>query len=372
MRSSWLRISALVILSWISMGIILGSDASKDKKPKTHKPEPLIYITQVSAKEQIIRGEVKNLPEPADQFVVYCLVRTDIIYPHPNDTTVGTIDSKGRWEIPHKPRGQERELLAVLVPRSFKMPVQVRVLEDLSGILAATGIRYQKEFKGQSQVKPRRINFANRIFRVRNETGGPGPNHFSDDEGNVFLKNGHLNLRITEHGKETHCAEVVLEEPLGLGFGQYTWVISGKFSRDHFDDRTVLGIFLYGNNDAEEIDALEIARWNKPDNFPAQFVLQPPPYTKKNLHRFEIGTAEVLTCSLVWSPGKAWARCWEGADRKKGRLLADWSSGPKVPTKGLKVHMNLWAYQGKPGPKTANTVVVIRDFQFEPLGRIKD
>lgn len=224
--------------------------------------------------------------------------------------------------------------------------------------------------KPPTKAKPRSIKFAGRTWEVKSgRSMGPGPNHFSDAEENVWVdkKNGHLHLAITKRDDgRWHCAEVVGPS---LGHGEYRWVISGNFPK--LDPKVVLGLFVYRardrNRDAAEID-FELARWGDPDKANCQFVVQP--HGPDSMHRFDSAKAEVLTCSLLWHKGEVRGRCWVGEDISK-KPLADWKyTGPKVPRPGgERVRANLWLFEGQPPTAKARQEVVIRSFHFQPAGQ---
>jgi hypothetical protein len=361
MDIGWSRVCGVCViaLAWsLGVGLFLEYRAcSSQGKIETGKTTPQIYITQVSVKDRIVQGRVDNLPGKPSGFRVVTYVRSDVYYVHPRAGALARIDNNGVWQQSLVPRGQEQELAALLVAADFTPPPQVPSLDELKGVLAQTSIFYVSEFKGKSLPKPRVLEFGGVKWRVRRGYGGPGPNHFNDE--NVDVKDGKLILRLHHANGQHQCSEVFTQP---LGFGEYRWVFSGNLMSEH----AVLGLFLYGRNDTEEID-FEYSRWGLRHNDQGQFVLHPLGKEKNRLYRFAMPKAEMWTVSLLWKEGLVQGRFWAGKDMT-AKPLAEWSfRGAQVPSRetNLKVHMNLWAYQNPPKP-IAQEAIVIHSFQFIP------
>src|SRR5579859_4260149 len=64
------------------------------------------------------------------------------------------------------------------------------------------------------------IHFSNYDWQVRSDTGGPGPNTWSDSNAWVDA-NGFLHLKITQSGGSWSCAEINTIQSLGFGTYQF-------------------------------------------------------------------------------------------------------------------------------------------------------
>jgi len=196
----------------------------------------------------------------------------------------------------------------------------------------------------------RHIQFAGRSWTVKesDQPVGPGPNYFSAGEQSVWVDDaGALHLRLRNEGGVWKCAE--LYSDWIAAYGTYRFYIDG---RPDLLDRNVTGAcFLYAT-DEKEID-IEFARWSQEDpGFNAQYVVQPW-YHPGNMHRFSMSlTGTYTTHSFTWQPGAVSFRSWHDHSVEPitpDHLIQEWTySGPDVPAEqdNLRVHLNLWLYQG--------------------------
>lgn len=194
---------------------------------------------------------------------------------------------------------------------------------------------------------------------------GPGPNHFSDSEENVFVDDDDatLHLVLLKRGDHFTCSEVIGPE---LGYGEYLFTIEGDFPSFH--PSVVFAVFCY-RSDTAEFD-FELAKWNRKDQQApnAQFV-GGQPAGNDSLYRFHTGTARTLTVSMIWKEGFVRGRCWAGAAPVGAPLGSFTYTGPKVPkAKGVRVRSNLWVYRGQTPPNLKRHEVVIQSFRFKPDG----
>jgi len=204
----------------------------------------------------------------------------------------------------------------------------------------------------------RLVSFAGQTWGVKAGAFlGPGPNHFSDSNQNVWVDaQGHAHLAINQQAGNWQSAELVGLRP--LGYGTYTWTISAP-NLPSFDPNTVLGLFLY-RDDTNEVD-FELSRWGDPADVDGQFVVQP--WGNDSMSRFSIGSATQLTISLAWNGTTVRGRCWAGTDTTVAPLR-DWTySGPKVSQQRMHPRMNFWLMSGLPPTNGQPHEVTIESFQ---------
>ncbi len=218
----------------------------------------------------------------------------------------------------------------------------------------------------------RSLRFSGYDWLVRSKTGGPGPNYFSDSTNNVWLDAaGRLHLSITHRSNEWQCAEI--QSTRSFGHGSYRFRLDSPV--DTLNDRVVLGLFTYSTDPVyndREID-VEFGRWANPgDPSNAQFVVQPP--TSGHMVRFTVPVGQTNSTHLFsWETNRVAFQSLRGAyppSPDPGNVLADWTFAlGGVPQAGDEIAaINLWLYQGIP-PTDANEVeVVLRSFEFVPLG----
>jgi hypothetical protein len=192
---------------------------------------------------------------------------------------------------------------------------------------------------------------------------GPGPNLFSDLEGDVWADAAGLHLTIVKKGSRWWCTEVIGEAP--LGYGTYRWVVASDLS--HLDLSVVLGLFTWDDLPAEahrEVD-IEFARWSDASSgYNAQYTVQPwdaPGHRQQFAHT----VATVTTHEFVWAPGRVEFRIWSGAGTS-GPLLRSWTySGAGVPTPGGEhPRMNLWLFRGRAPESNQRVHLIMQDFTF--------
>ena len=190
---------------------------------------------------------------------------------------------------------------------------------------------------------------------------GPGPNHFSDSEQNVWVDaQGHAHLAINQQAGNWQSAEMVGLRP--MGHGTYTWTISAP-NLGSFDPNTILGLFLY-RDDNNEVD-FELARWGDPNNANGQFVVQP--WGSDSMSRFSTGAATQLTISLTWNGTSVRGRCWEGTDTSVAPLR-DWTyAGAKVSQQRMHPRMNFWLMSGLAPLNGQAHEVTLESFHFVPV-----
>lgn len=200
---------------------------------------------------------------------------------------------------------------------------------------------------------------------------GPGPNYWSNSTNNVWVDAlGRLHLRISNRSNQWQCAEVFSAR--SFGYGRYRFRVEAPVN--DLDPNVVLGMFTYSDDATyshREID-LECSRWgNANDGSNAQFAVQP----SSAGHKLRITVPAGVTDSthlFTWETNQVRFQCQRGGyspDPLPTNLLATWTYALTVPQAGDEsARINLWLYRGNP-PTDANEVeVIIRSFEFVPLG----
>ena len=215
-------------------------------------------------------------------------------------------------------------------------------------------------------LSPRTINWSGRTWTVRNQAtkSGPGPNWWSDSEGNVSVDaSGALHLKVRKIGGEWKCSEIYLNQ--SLGYGTYKWTVTSPSSV--IPQNGVLGLFTWSNSPEyanREID-IEISRWDAPKAANSQFTVQPYQPVGRYV-RFEMPETEKNGVHVfTWKP----SQIDFFTTNKSGKQFAEWHfAGSDRPVPGDEVvHINLWLNQGKPPTTGKAFEVVISKFEFTPL-----
>ena len=211
------------------------------------------------------------------------------------------------------------------------------------------------------------MKFSGYEWNVRpSGTGGPGPNEWAP--ANVWLDSrGFLHLRIAKHGDKWRCSEVSTVEK--FGFGTYEFEIEGPI--DRLDPNIVLGLFTYptadiGKDGTHEID-IEFSRWGIPTAKIGNYGVWPVDSSLKF-------TGEQFEFTL---PNKISIQRFTRSDREiafhtldgTGKEIKSWRFKPedasaRVSAKAMRVHMNLWLFEGRPPVDEKEVEIVVRKFSF--------
>lgn len=217
------------------------------------------------------------------------------------------------------------------------------------------------------------LEFSGYRWKVRAGSGGPGPNVW--EERNVWLDaRGFLHLKIRHDAGKWSCAEVTLDQRLGLG--RYRFEVEAPW--DQFGDRVVLGLFNYptadvGGDGTHEID-IEFARWGRIANPLGNFTVWPVDKSLKPTSKtFAVSPHDpgVSLHEFAWTSNRVEYSSRWGDEAKLGDLLGRWTYAPedaerRVSRQPMPVHLNLWLFQGKPPAEGGDVEVVVRRFRFEP------
>ncbi|MGH8046019.1 MAG: glycoside hydrolase family 16 protein [Chthoniobacterales bacterium] len=212
------------------------------------------------------------------------------------------------------------------------------------------------------------LHFSGYDWEVRgNETGGPGPNHWSDS--NAWLDAaGRLHLRLSQHDGQWFCPEVSTTKRFGPG--SYRFAVTGPI--DRLDKNVVLGLFDYpepkqGPDGTHEID-IEFAHWGNASypigNFTVWPAVRGVDSTSKTFE-FRLPGA---TSTHIFTRTAA-AVSFESRAAKK--LLGKWTFAPadaarRISREAMPVHINLWLFDGHPPADGREVEIVIRSFKFTP------
>ena len=223
-------------------------------------------------------------------------------------------------------------------------------------------------------VRP--LSFSGYDWWVKDSPGlvGPGPNHFSESTSNVWLDaSGRLHLRITNRSNQWQCAEVVTQRT--FGYGSYRFELDSPV--DALNPNAVLGLFTWSDNAAyahREID-IECSRWgDSSDANNAQFVVQPWD-SSGHLVRYAVPNGQDRSTHLfVWEPNQIRYQSLRGSYAPSPAItnrIYDWAftDASAVPQTGDEnVRINLWLVNGNPPVGNTEVEVIIRSFEFVPLG----
>ena len=218
------------------------------------------------------------------------------------------------------------------------------------------------------------MSFAGYDWWVKSPAGlaGPGPNYFSDNTNNVFTDaNGWLHLRITHRTNAWQCAEIVSART--FGFGNYRFEVGSVV--DNLNQNVTLGLFTWSDDPAftdREID-VEGGRWSNPaDTNNAQFVVQP--FDGANhLVRYRVAPGLADTTHLfIWETNRIRWQAQTNAYSAAGTNVFSaytFANVADIPLSGDEnVRLNLWLVNGIPPSDNNEEEVVIKSFNFVPLG----
>jgi hypothetical protein len=209
---------------------------------------------------------------------------------------------------------------------------------------------------------PRTVDFAGKTWWVKSGHGGPGPNDWSDSEESVWVDDeGSLHLVIREVGGAWHCAEIYSTE--FTGYGVHRFYVDSAL--DELDANAVFAPFLYAN-DETEID-IEFTRWGNPAAVHnGQYVVQP--YSiPGNLETFAAQLDGTYTThAFDWQPESIHFTSIHGHYEEAPSadfLIHDWlyeGSDNPLEEESLRIHINLWLYQGRAPASGEEVSVIVR------------
>jgi hypothetical protein len=215
-----------------------------------------------------------------------------------------------------------------------------------------------------------------------NVTGGGMAGVCQGNAANVSIDaSGYLHMKISNNGGTWTAAEVFSTDK--IGFGTYQWQIEGP--TDKLDKNVVVGLFPYGpeagmgQSGNNEID-IEFARWGNSAWPNGNYTIWPPTGSTSASHTFtfSLNGGTSLTPRFTWSSSKidfATLGGFVAVDATSG-LIDAWTFAPADPATritqaAMPLGMNLWCYENPPSDGQ-NIEIIVRDFQFVPLGTAVD
>jgi len=270
---------------------------------------------------------------------------------------------------------QATRIAAFLIPSDYRPP-RMEGHADLPSDL------YQRAATHAIVERPctlykRSLEFANRTWYVKTSASpiGPGPNYFSDLPEDVWVDDSdRLHLRISAHGSRWYSTEVITSDPLGQGYGSYTFRLEGL--PDPLDPNVVIGLFTWDDDAPEhhhrEID-IEISHWGSINDPNAQYVVlperpTPPPMIK---HRFNIPQRDEATIhQFNWTLRAIDFASYFGDvfPPRPNDAIASWryAGADNPPAGDGNTRINLWLIDGKPPANGQEVEVIVRSFDFDP------
>jgi hypothetical protein len=218
------------------------------------------------------------------------------------------------------------------------------------------------------------LSFSGYLWRLKSSTGpvGPGPNYFSDSTNNVWLDaQGKLHLRLTNRSNHWQCAELVSART--FGYGSYRVELDSRV--DNLDPNVVLGLFTWSDDlayDYREID-IECSRWgNASDPNNAQYVVQPSD-AAGHLARFAVPTGLTnSTLLFTWETNRVAYQSQRGrysTTPAPANVISNWTYTLTPPKTGDEnMRFNLWLNSGNAPKDKKEVEVIIKSFEFVPLG----
>ena len=285
-----------------------------------------------------------------------------------------TIQTNGSWSANIVTGGGDvtaTRVAALLVSTNYNQPC-VDGLANLPTNIYAKAIA--KTVVTRPSPGVRFLSFSGYDWWVKNSAGlvGPGPNYFSDSTNNIWADtNGWLHLRITHRSNAWQCAEIVSARTFGTG--HYRFELNSP--ADNLNPNVTLGLFTWSDDPAftdREID-VECGRWNNAaDTNNSQFVVQPYDATN-HLVRYRVPTGLTNSTHLfVWETNRVSFQCQTGAYSAAATNLISssvFTNAAAVPQSGDEnMRLNLWLFRGNPPTDTNEVEVVIKSFNFVPLG----
>jgi len=211
------------------------------------------------------------------------------------------------------------------------------------------------------------LEFAGRKWVVKSGCGiGPGPNCWSDSEQSVWVdESGQLHLKIWEIDGTWHSAEIYTTAC--THYGIHRFFVMGPLA--DLDKNVVAALFLY-KDDQTELD-IEFAKWGEENPaHNAQYAVQPWD-TPGNRDPFSMTLSTTDTTHYIdWSASSTHFKSIQGHHQEPpdaANLIHEWLYvGDDIPAEEtcLRIHMNLWLYQGNPPSDGQEIEITVKDAQL--------
>ncbi len=166
------------------------------------------------------------------------------------------------------------------------------------------------------------------------------------------------------------CAELYTN--VKFSFGTFRWFVEGPI--DKFDTNVVLGLFTYGGVDGtNEID-IEVAKWGRTEPEASNLFYTVYPYALGVAKPVSSGTHISLqgtytTHHFTWFPNKVAYQSQHGFMNSPNQQTfysyeTPLSFTSAMPHISAPLHMNLWAFQGKPPTDGQEVEIIIHGFKY--------
>jgi hypothetical protein len=207
--------------------------------------------------------------------------------------------------------------------------------------------------------------------KAHNVPVGPGPNHFTGREEDLWVDDDGLHLTISKRDGNWYCTEVILQESFGYG----TYIFQTKTEPEYVDPNVVAGMFTWEAGlpwPNRELD-FEFARWSDPDDpTNAQFVIQPFT-TPGNWLRYRVEPDKnnpYLTQVMTWQKGRVDFKTARGRFDSpripEEAVICAWTrTGDGVPVpRNENIRINLWLDDGMPPATDKPIDLVVTKFLY--------
>lgn len=176
------------------------------------------------------------------------------------------------------------------------------------------------------------VQFSGITWNVRNGSGGPGPNYWSDSPDNIWIDaDGQLHLKIRKVGNTWYCSEIYAQQ--SFGFGEYSFYVASNV--ESFDPEIVAGLFTY-ETDTREVD-IEFSRWGNPANNDGWYTVQP--VIAGNQQNFALNLVnDSSTHKFTWGSSNIYFQSYHGHYTtlpSTENLISEWNyTGNSIPPVG--------------------------------------
>jgi hypothetical protein len=158
-----------------------------------------------------------------------------------------------------------------------------------------------------------------------------------------------------------------------FGYGSYRFELGSTV--DNLNPSVVLGLFTWSDDPAytdREID-IECSRWgNASDPTSAQYVVQPYDATGHLIRIVLPSNQTNSTHYFTWETNRVTYQSLRGAYSPTpvpANVISNWTYTSTVPHTGDEnIRLNLWLNSGTPPTDNHEVEVIIKSFQFVPLG----
>ena len=166
------------------------------------------------------------------------------------------------------------------------------------------------------------------------------------------------------------CAELYTK--VKFSFGTFRWFVEGPI--DKLDTNVVLGLFTYGGADGtNEID-IEVAKWGATQPEASNLFYTVYPYSLEVAKPVSSGTRISLqgtytTHYFTWFPNKVAYQSQHGFMTSPNQQTffsyeTPLSFASAMPHMSAPLHMNLWAFKGRPPTDGQQVEIIIHGFKY--------